>query len=370
MFQSFKKLFIGKARPLFYAIGSITGGFFSFKGIEFYNIKKIKDDPEHFTKIPPFFMTEKTCLSALEKSNDLFEKIPKDVLTDDIYCRAIENYPKLLWKISYYLRTNRMYETAVNKDHSMLTYFSAPCLSKKLIEEIVDENPDKFFILPCDLQTEHLSKKLIEKDANYFCRMPYWTKTEVISNMALDKNIDLFQLVPEHVQTSEMCKKVIKQKPEMFKYISKEKKTDELIELCAKETDNLDVFNSLTMTGKKFKELFPNKKFVKLTGIKMDSNGNEIEANNDFVFKTGLNIDTEPFNDKCFCCKGGLYFTEEKLETKWSKAFGYQMKYVRPVTIPDDALVAIEYEKVKADKIILGERNVSKDYNPSYKYYE
>ena len=81
---------------------------------------------------------------------------------------------------------------------------------------------------------------------------------------------------------------------------------------------------------------------------------NEFECHNSLQYKTGLNIDPEPFNPSGNCTPGGIYFAREDI-----LAFLDYGPWIRKVTIPEDARV---YEnpgrpkKWKADKIILGER--------------
>ena len=78
---------------------------------------------------------------------------------------------------------------------------------------------------------------------------------------------------------------------------------------------------------------------------------NEKENHKGFQYKTGLNVDTIPFNPTGDCQPGGLYFARENI-------LGF-LKYgvwLREVTLPEDAQVYENGGKWKADKIILGER--------------
>lgn len=84
---------------------------------------------------------------------------------------------------------------------------------------------------------------------------------------------------------------------------------------------------------------------------------NEKECHNGFQYKTGLNVDTKPFNDNPdkSCCEGGLYFAP--VESIF--AFLEYGPWVREVTFPDDAKVVkdpSDPEKYRADKLILGKR--------------
>ncbi len=109
------------------------------------------------------------------------------------------------------------------------------------------------------------------------------------------------------------------------------------------------------ITGEQFNRSTKDLKFYKLTRF--------AEIDQHFKYQTGLNIDT---NFKSVSNFPGLYFIEEKYvqsEYNWRlKVFkdfpcDCQKKfYKRMVTIQDDARVFCEYKEIKADKIILGER--------------
>ena len=95
-------------------------------------------------------------------------------------------------------------------------------------------------------------------------------------------------------------------------------------------------------SGKEFNGLCKNKKFYKFL--------NDNSTHNNFQYKLGLNIDSEPFNPDSECSKGGLYFCEESECYRFWDSFG---KHLAIVEIPDDAKVYVEQGKFKADKIIL-----------------
>jgi hypothetical protein len=95
-------------------------------------------------------------------------------------------------------------------------------------------------------------------------------------------------------------------------------------------------------------ETYEFSQFIKLT--------NELEVHNGYEFKTGLNIDTVPFDPQHRCDAGGLYFTLLNDLSHWLHYNDKTMFYVRSVTIPDDAQVLVEKDKCKADRLILGDR--------------
>ena len=118
----------------------------------------------------------------------------------------------------------------------------------------------------------------------------------------------------------------------------------------------IDIYDPFTlhekkeMSGEQFNKLFSDTKFVKLT--------NDLENHNGFQFEDGLNIDTIKFNPSGSCSAGGIYFTTYQKAYLWFSYGRNVMKYIRNVTIPDDARVYIEENKFKVDKIFLGPKNI------------
>jgi hypothetical protein len=102
-----------------------------------------------------------------------------------------------------------------------------------------------------------------------------------------------------------------------------------------------------TLFGKVFNRINKGKLFVKLT--------NREENHNGFQFKTGLNVDTVPFNS-LECSAGGIYFIEEKDMAAWVRYRSMNMVYYRYVSLPEDSIVYIGKCKYKADKMILSEK--------------
>lgn len=106
------------------------------------------------------------------------------------------------------------------------------------------------------------------------------------------------------------------------------------------------------LSGTEFNEKYNDIQFVKLT--------NSCENHNNFHFSDGLNKDIHPFNPYGTCQSGGIYFIKKDnahLWTFYNDAIG-PMKYMRTVTIPDDARVYEEEDKYKTDMIILGPRKL------------
>jgi hypothetical protein len=68
---------------------------------------------------------------------------------------------------------------------------------------------------------------------------------------------------------------------------------------------------------------------------------------NDFQYVIGLNIDTNPFNDKE--CENGLHFCESKDVYLWL-SYGSKLAFI---SIPNDAKVIHFWNKSKADRIFI-----------------
>jgi hypothetical protein len=116
--------------------------------------------------------------------------------------------------------------------------------------------------------------------------------------------------------------------------------------------------------GLEFNRLTKNIIFVKL--MKSEHNYNfypSHEKHFGFQYVTGLNIDTIPFNPNGFCKEGGLYFCECSKFYMYLDDEDYEIKYIRRVLIPDDAMVYVERNKFKADRIILSEKKLISELN-------
>jgi hypothetical protein len=99
------------------------------------------------------------------------------------------------------------------------------------------------------------------------------------------------------------------------------------------------------ITGKEFNEIFHGTPLYKFTNLQ--------EIHYGYQYVDGLNVDPNEFDiTQGECSKGGLYFTSIKHIYLWVCG----NKYVRNVTIPDDARICCYETKFKANKIIVGTR--------------
>jgi len=108
-------------------------------------------------------------------------------------------------------------------------------------------------------------------------------------------------------------------------------------------------------TGKEFNEIMKDKKFYKFT--------KDHEIHNGFQFTTGLNINNEKYS-ALLSCQAGLYFSDLENAHKWVQGH----TYYRIVIIPDNARVSFERDKYKADRFILGERQLIESCNEITEY--
>lgn len=125
------------------------------------------------------------------------------------------------------------------------------------------------------------------------------------------------------------------------------------------------------LSGKEFNKKYKNKKFYRLNNE--NENHGFMDKNDEYIgyqYKTGLNIDTIPFNPIGICSKGkptagGLNFTDIIHIGTW---YSPNKKWIRQVIIPDDARVYVYENHYKADKIILSKRIDIKDFYVPSKY--
>lgn len=96
------------------------------------------------------------------------------------------------------------------------------------------------------------------------------------------------------------------------------------------------------LIGSKFNSIVGNSELYKFMNDDLIHNG--------FQYKLGLNVDTVPFNPNSNYLIGGLSFCDESTCHVYWRSYG---KKVAIVKIPKDARVWIEYDSIKADKIIL-----------------
>lgn len=102
------------------------------------------------------------------------------------------------------------------------------------------------------------------------------------------------------------------------------------------------------ISGKEFSRYTQGLRFYKLTF--------KDEIHRGFKYSTGKHIDV---NFRSLPWSPGLHFTEESNIEMWKQLYikrNEPFVYKRLVTVPDDALIYCCHDKIKANVIILGER--------------
>lgn len=103
----------------------------------------------------------------------------------------------------------------------------------------------------------------------------------------------------------------------------------------------------MMLIGKEFNNQYADVTFVKLV--------NEKSIHNGLYFGEGFNICTEKIT---FDKSEGMYFCKNEDLTQWMNHNNKQMTYVFDVTIPDDAKVLIEENRMKCDMFILSNKRL------------
>jgi hypothetical protein len=96
------------------------------------------------------------------------------------------------------------------------------------------------------------------------------------------------------------------------------------------------------LTGEQFNDQYKGTEFYKLLNYHL--------IHNYYGYKNGLNIDKN-FN-KLSKCSDGLYFTDKYNIPDWIY-YSQNLEYLCKIIVPNDAIICVEENKFKTDKIIL-----------------
>ncbi len=110
--------------------------------------------------------------------------------------------------------------------------------------------------------------------------------------------------------------------------------------------DLIEEMKFTVLPGDTFKEMFGFFQFYKITAE------GENEKNQPLV--DGLNV--IPLSQKNGYCDGGITFNIQDNLFKGLNNYAVTYKYIREVEIPDDAMIFIDYNSFRSDKLILKER--------------
>lgn len=105
---------------------------------------------------------------------------------------------------------------------------------------------------------------------------------------------------------------------------------------CEYDKDKMHYYMYKTMTGKEFKQIFPNFKPTKIVG----------NNNNNFKYVIGKNTDTKIFDSKDINNSNGLYFCDSDDIPKKFNSIGYSAygDYIAMIELYDDELICISNE--------------------------
>jgi hypothetical protein len=228
-------------------------------------------------------------------------------------------------------------------------------LSRNALCMIALDAGNKLHTIPCDLRTETVCLYAISKDVNAFGGMYLSKITYKMCEIRASQGI--LQFIPSKFIDKNICKLFAEAKKDnriinwygYEEYKLSENQIDDIINACneAKKEVTLEMFRNNVLSGKQFNKLKGKYEFIKLT--------NEKENHNGFQFVDGINEDTNTFDTSYPCSKGGIYFCYKHNVQQWTNN-DVEMKYVRYVTIPDDAKVYYENDKFKTNKLVLGSR--------------
>lgn len=282
----------------------------------------LKKSPSSWLNIDETVKTKEFCEEMVKRQSKLIRYVPQGYCTAEMWEKSVNEHPSLFLSIPYRFVTEKMSEDAVDKEPEMIQYVPDRMKTSKMCENAVAKKPKLLYHVPDELKTSKMCENAIEKSP------------ELLYNVPID------------LRTSKMCEYAVVRKPSMLLYVPIKLRTPEMYTICKNDTNGLNNLIGVTMTGKQFNELFNDIVFYKLTS--------KSEIHNDFKFVTGLNTDTVPFTTYCTCCPGGIYFTAKNNLHQWITYKSEPMVYKRLITIPDDANVHFEKDKLKADKLILG----------------
>ena len=323
------------------------------------------------------------------------DTLRKKILPSEIFnVELFKIYPYAIKYISYQYQTQEMVDIILeNSDHSLLNYIDPKFIDAERLKKypyIFEYILDILEYIPQIDQTREMIYAFLENSYNLWlkninlkfidveCLKKYphaikcirWeNQTREMVNTVIDKNNcsllthvnpkfinmewwkkhpNTIQDVAFEFQNLEIATTVFSVDNSLVRFIAPRLRTNEMkkysIDLF-KKTDILNDLEGTVMMGNEFNDLMKskNKTFVKM----LRSDG----IHNGLHLKEGLNEDPNIFDPDCNCCPGGIYFSETNNKYKW---LGIHT-HARKVIVPNDAVVKIEWDKIKATSIILGE---------------
>ena len=259
--------------------------------------------------IPPPLQTQEMAYIILE---NLDRSLLKYINPKNIDTVLLKKYPYLIEYIPWKYQTKDMVDIILRKNDSSLLCFINP--------KFLEKCPTKDIVI----------KKFLKR-YSYFPR--------------------IIKYIPFKAQNINMVTTVFLTNNSLVQFIAPSLRTDEMknysINLFRK-SKKLNDLEGTIMTGEEFNNLMGNK----FTFVKMMKRN---EIHNGLQLKEGLNEDPNIFYPDCNSCPGGIYFVDELEVMRWLDIFEGWYRHSRKVTIPCNATIKFERNKIKTTCIILGE---------------
>lgn len=248
-------------------------------------------------------------------------------------------------------------------------------ITTEMRNQLIEHRLSNIVYLPEHMITYEMCKKVARYAHVYAYKIPSSMFTEEIMNILTDRNLRDFSWLNKISMNQIPCAILIKFKNNSVfvqayceHLCALQNLSDinnlhdplghlptEFLEMC-----KIKYFEGLCLTKEQFTKYFPDTNLQKVT--------NSTEIHNSYQFKTGLNVENA-FNPKTNCTDG-IYFTSNPRE--WGYLYGCvggekgrnvsiffdggKKCFIRDVTLADGAIIKIEKNKFKSNKIILGER--------------
>jgi hypothetical protein len=137
-------------------------------------------------------------------------------------------------------------------------------------------------------------------------------------------------------------------------YNNKQSCINNISENSVSRTNAGEVVTDISISGKKFNEIYDDVPLVKLT--------NETCTHNKMNFVLGMNIDENKFDPSKACGPDGIYFCKLNDIHLWLDYSTSPMVYMWDAKIPDNARTVIYSNKLKTSAIILSNQRLIVDY--------
>lgn len=310
--------------------------------------------------------------------------------------KMVEQDPSSI--LQMYFPSNTLVKLSVKNNPKLFKRIQPRCLMQELCDGIIHEHPELFEYVPTKFKTYQMCYDAVNYYPGFIKYVPDDKFDQELCNTVVYAHNWSFQYIPDRFKTVEMCELLLQNNmyPMIYLFpasvltskflsgvLSNDKYLDDIKGRCIgryinlKQDDigklkgnlydhvqrndpfenipidiikqcSLSQFDNIVLTGVQFNKYFPNVTLTKVT--------NDSECHNGYKFKDGRNVDSKRFDHKS-TCDNGIYFSD--CPEKWGFMYGCHRHkcFQRSVTIPNDALVKIERNKIKASIVNLGPRS-------------